>query len=706
MSEKKPVNQDSKQKDLDKNRQDAEGYLTTSEGQLVNNTDDSLKAGRRGPSLMEDFMAHEKIAHLDRERIPERLVHARGSGAHGYFQPYQSWQEITKAKFLQTPEVKTPVFVRFSNVNGSKGASDTLRDVRGFAIKFYTEEGNYDLVGNNIPVFFVQDWIKFADLVHALKPEPDREMPGNSSAHDSFWDFISLMPESMHMVMWMLSDYTLPRSYRMMKGFAVHTFRFVNEEGKARYVKLHVKPLLGVHSLDWDEAQKIAGKDPDFLRHDLWDAIGKGDYPEYELGVQIVEEGEESQFDFDILDSTKLIPEELVPITPLGKIVLDRNPDNFFAETEQVAFQPSNIVGGIDFTDDPLLQGRLFSYADTQFHRLGSANYTQLPINRPVCPVHHNLQDGFMQTEVRTTKVNYSPNSLGGGCPFMTPENLGGFVTYPSKVEGEKVRGRSPSFNEHFNQARLFWNSLTPPEKEHLVKAAQFELGKVFHDHIKVKMLELFNEVDHDLAVMIAAGLGLTAPGAKEKPKNQETSPSLSIIEFARTMPKSIKTRMIAILAADGVKGIELQGVKEALEKEGACIKIVAPHGGKIKADNGEEIVVDMTFLTSASVIFDAIYIPGGANSVKMLQANAEALHFIMEAFKHCKAIGATGEAVKLLETAGITGVDISQNGLRSQSGVISSQETGDLSSFNQNFIDAIAEHRFWGRTFKTAVPA
>ncbi len=451
MSEQNPVNEQSKDQSLDAYRKGAGENLTTDDGRKINSTDDSLKAGSRGPTLLEDFHFQEKNASFNRERIPERVVHARGSGAHGYFQPYESMAEFTKAKFLQDPSVKTPVFVRFSTVGGSRGSADSVRDVRGFSVKFYTEEGNYDIVGNNIPVFFIQDSIKFPDLIHAVKPEPNNEMPQASTAHPNFWDFISLVPESMHMVMWLLSDRTVPRSFRTMQGFGIHTFRWVNAEGKSRFVKYHWKPVAGVHSNVFDEAQKLAGKDPDFHRRDLWDSIEKGNFPEYELGVQIIEEEDEHKFDFDILDSTKLIPEELVPVQPVGKMILNRNPDNFFAETEQVAFRPSNVVSGVDFSDDPLLQGRLFAYHDTQVYRMGSPNFVHLPINRPVCPFANNNQDGRMQMEVKTGSVNYSPNSLGDNKPAPVPEAEGGFVHYPERVEGHKVRERSPSFADHFS---------------------------------------------------------------------------------------------------------------------------------------------------------------------------------------------------------------------------------------------------------------
>ncbi|MEH2425009.1 MAG: catalase [Nostoc sp.] len=706
MTEHNPINEQSKQKDLDSSRQEAGEYLTTNQGVRVNNTNDSLKAGSRGPTLIEDFHFREKLAHFDRERIPERVVHARGAGVHGYFQPYESLAEYTKAKFLQDPSVKTPVFVRFSTVVGFRGSADTARDVRGFSVRFYTEDGNYDIVGNNIPVFFIQDAIKFPDLVHALKPEPHNEIPQAGTAHDNFWDFISLMPESMHMIMWILSDRTLPRSYRMMQGFGIHTFRFVNEQGKARFVKFHWKPILGVHSIVWDEAQKAGGKDPDFHRRDLGDAIEMGDYPEFELGVQIVEEEDEFKFDFDILDSTKLIPEELVPVKPIGKMVLNRNPDNYFAETEQVAFQPANIVPGIDFSDDPLLQGRIFSYADTQVHRLGSANYTDLPINRPVCPFDNNQRDGVMQYKIPTSKVNYYPNSLGNGCPMTAPENLGGFVSYKERMEGNKIRERSPSFQDHFSQATLFWNSLSDPEKEHLVKAAHFELGKVMNPAVKERMLELFNSVDHQLVTRIAEGLGLPAPG-EVTPNHGQKSPALSIQTMLELMPeKTIKSRRIAILATDGVNAQELAALQQALKQQGAHAKVVATHGGKIKGDDGQEIPVEMTFVTAASVMFDAVYVPGGAQSIKMLKQQGEAVHFINEAFKHCKAIAATSEGVELLSMANLEGVKLSQDGVRSEMGVVTSGQASDLKSIADDFISAIAQHRYWMRFQKEMVPA
>ena len=692
-----------KQQDLESSRHSAGEHLTTNQGVGVTNTDDSLHGGSRGPTLLEDFHLREKMMHFDRERIPERVVHARGSGAHGYFEVYKSLAKYSKADFLQDPAKRTPVFVRFSTVTGFRGSADTVRDVRGFSVKFYTDEGNYDLVGNNIPVFFIQDGIKFPDLVHAIKPEPHNEMPQAAAAHDNFWDFISLLPESMHMIMWVLSDRALPRSYRMMQGFGVHTFRFVNEAGQSHFVKFHWKPLLGVHALVWDEAQKLAGKDPDFNRRDLWEAIEAGDYPEFELGVQIVEEQDEFKFDFDLLDPTKLIPEELVPVQPIGKMVLNRNPDNFFAETEQVAFQPSNVVAGIDFTNDPILQSRLFSYPDTQMHRLGSANFTELPINRPVCPVSNNQRDGFMQTNIYTSKVNYSPNSLGGGCPMMSPETMGGFVHYAQQVEGHKIRERSASFQDHFGQATLFLNSMTAPEREHLIKAAHFELGKVQSHEVKVRLLDLFNHIDHNFAKEVAAGLGLPEPSAEVVVNHGKASSALSMEKMPKT---SIKTRQIAILIADGFSATEVTAVEKALKVAGAQAKIVANRGGKISSKEGQELVAERTFLTAASVMFDAVYIPGGSQSIAALKAEGDALNFVTEAFKHGKAIAASSEGVELLATAKLVETKPESDKLTIVEGVVSNSQPTNLKEFAQALIEAMMPHRHWARLSRQKVPA
>jgi catalase len=698
------VDGDSKNQDLDVFRSDADGeYLTTNQGVRVNHTDDSLKAGSRGPTLMEDFHFREKMTHFDHERIPERVVHARGSAAHGYFQVYEPLGELTKAKFLQDPSVQTPVFVRFSTVVGFRGSADTVRDVRGFAVKFYTEEGNFDLVGNNMPVFFIQDAIKFPDLVHAIKPQPHNEMPQASAAHDNFWDFISLMPESMHMIMWVLSDRALPRSYRMMEGFGVHTFRFINEQGKSRFVKFHWRPRLGMHSLVWDETQKLAGKDPDFNRRDLWEAIEMGNYPEFELGVQIVEEEDEFKFDFDLLDPTKIIPEELVPVRPIGKMVLNRNPDNFFAETEQVAFHPGHVVSGIDFTNDPLLQGRLFSYTDTQLIRLGGPNFAEIPINRPVVAVHNNQRDGYMRQTINKGRTNYFPNSLGGGCPMTAPENMGGYVHHAEKVEGHKIRERSESFKDFYSQATLFWNSLSEPEKEHLVDAAHFELGKVETIEIRQRMVDHFNHIDHQLATRVAQGIGVTPPEREVQPNHGRKSAAVSM---ENTIKNTIQSRKVAVLVAPGYNYNELMDVKKALKNAGATAEVVSKFGGKVLSADGQETPVDKMFVTTASVMYDAIYVPGGKQSVDTLKQQGDAIHFINEAFRHCKAIAASSEGVELFQHASLEGVRLAAGGdqVLNDRGVVTIGKASQ--AFTQQFIDAIAQHRHWERAQKEQVPA
>ena len=539
--------------------------MTTNHGVKINDDQNSLKAGNRGGTLLEDFILREKITHFDHERIPERIVHARGSGAHGIFQVYKSMSSLTKANFLQNPSAEIPVFVRFSTVAGSRGSSDLARDARGFAVKFYTEEGNFDLVGNNIPVFFIQDALKFPDLIHAVKPEPHNEMPQAASAHDTFWDFISLMPESAHMILWVMSDRALPRSYRMMEGFGVHTFRFINEAGESNFVKFHWKPLLGVHSIAWDEAQVISGKDPDFHRRDLWNAIESGAFPEWELGIPVVPEADEHKFEFDLLDPTKLIPEELVPVQRIGKMTLNRNPENFFAETEQVAFHVGHIVPGIDFSNDPLLQGRLFSYTDTQLIRLGGPNFHEIPINRPVVPVHNNQRDGFMRQQINKGRVSYNPNSLASGCPFQAKMAEGGFNSFAEKIDAKKIRERSQSFFDHFSQARLFFNSQSDHEKNHIVDALSFELGKVETEAIRVRMLGILSQVDKGLATQVAYNLGLHVPKKPEQPMNhsipadgdpmkfqpikvESSLKSSAALSMENTVKDSIKTRQVAIL--------------------------------------------------------------------------------------------------------------------------------------------------------------
>ncbi|MDR0136343.1 catalase [Metabacillus idriensis] len=675
----------SKDEQLEAYRVDDTGKkMTTNQGLRVSDDEHSLKAGVRGPTLMEDFHFREKMTHFDHERIPERIVHAMGYGAHGYFQVYEPMKEFTKAKFLQDPSVKTPVFVRFSTVAGSRGSGDTVRDARGFATKFYTEEGNYDLVGNNIPVFFIQDAIKFPDLVHALKPEPHNEMPQASSAHDTFWDFIANNQESAHMIMWAMSDRAIPRSYRMMEGFGVHTFRFVNEEGKGRFVKFHWKPKLGVHSLVWDEAQKLAGKDPDFHRRDLYEAIENGDYPEYELGVQIIEEEDEFNFDFDILDPTKLWPEEIVPVKLIGKMTLDRNQDNVFAETEQVAFHPGSVVPGIDFSNDPLLQGRLFSYTDTQLSRLGGPNFHELPINRPVCPFHNNQRDGMHRMTINRGQTAYHKNSLAQNDPRPAAEEEGGYVHYQEKVEGSKIRQRSESFKDHFSQAKLFWNSMTEIEKQHITTAFRFELGKVKSKDVQQQVVDMISAIDMKLAEEVAAGVGSSVNKDTAESGVTNSSPALS-------QEKTIKvpdTRKVAILAEDGYNASQLNPFLSSLEEAGMTPEVVSHTLSPLKSDDGHELEVDHTFLTSDSVLFDAIYVAGGTKSRDLLLQKKEAAAFLKEGFSHFKAIGAAYEAAEILETAGIG------NG----SGVVVAEEAEKAATFSDAFIAAAAEHRHWDR--------
>ena len=688
-------------------------YLTTAQGLRVSDDHNSLKTGARGPTLLEDFILREKITHFDHERIPERAVHARGAGAHGYFQVYKSQAHLTQAGFLQDPSVKTPVFVRFSTVAGSRGSSDLARDVRGFAVKFYTPEGNYDLVGNNIPVFFIQDAVKFPDLIHAVKPEPHNEIPQAASAHDTFWDFISLMPESLHMIMWVMSDRAIPRSLRMMEGFGVHTFRFITAAGKSRFVKFHWKPLLGVHSVVWNEALKISGQDPDYQRRDLWEAIDNGDFPEWEFGVQIVEEKDEHKFDFDLLDPTKLIPEELVPVQRIGKLVLNRNPDNFFAETEQVAFHPGHLVPGIDFTNDPLLQGRLFSYTDTQLTRLGGPNFHEIPINRSVAPVHSTQRDGHMRQAVNQGRVSYTPNTLGGGCPFQAGADLSGFVSYAEKINAQKVRGKSDKFFDHFSQAALFFISLADWEQQHLVKALQFELGKLEASAVRERMVGMLAQVDKSLASRVAEGLGIDVPARVGLPLNRSVpadanprdyqpkparkpvrpSPALSM---ANQRVIGIKTRKIAILAADGVDEPSLAAMQKALKDAGAQSKIVAPRGGVLSGARGGKIKIDHSLLTTASVLFDAIYIPGGADSIEILKREPAALHFIHEAYQHCKTLAATGEGCELVAVS-CAGVD---EAAEPDSGIVLDREAS-AADISEDFINAVAQHRHWNREMR-----
>ncbi|TCC88028.1 catalase [Pedobacter frigiditerrae] len=687
--------------------------MTTDHGVGINDDQNSLKAGDRGATLLEDFILREKITHFDHERIPERVVHARGSGAHGVFKLYKPIPELTKAQFLNDTEIETPVFVRFSTVAGSRGSTDLARDVRGFAVKFYTQEGNFDLVGNNMPVFFIQDAMKFPDLVHAVKPEPDNEMPQAASAHDTFWDFISLMPESTHMIMWAMSDRALPRSYRMMEGFGVHTFRFINDKGESNFVKFHWKPLLGVHSVAWDEAQNISGKDPDFHRRDLWEAIQSGNFPEWEFGVQIVAAADEHKFDFDLLDPTKLIPEELVPVQRIGKLTLNRNTDNFFAETEQVAFHVGHVVPGIDFTNDPLMQGRLFSYTDTQLIRLGGPNFHEIPINRPVVPVHNNQRDGFMRQTINVGKASYNPNTTGNNDPAQVKAADGGFVSHNERIDARKIRARSKSFFDHFSQARLFYNSQSEAEKNHIVDALRFELGKVKTIAIREKMIGRLTQVDNGLASKVAAALGLAVPKQELEPINHsipadgnpadyqpiEVDSKLKVSEalsMANTIKDNIKTRKIAILAADGVNDKSVNDVKKALMAAGATVEIIAPKLGNILTDKNAAIAADESLLTVASVFYDAVYVPGGKKSVATIATEPDAIHFLNEAFKHCKAIAIDADAQAVVDATYFAAA-------AKEDGIIIE---GDVKKLGDQFIKAIAQHRFWDREKARKVPA
>lgn len=708
-------NDNAKLQDLEKNKEYSDGqFITTDHGVRINNDHNTLKAGERGPSLLEDFIMREKITHFDHERIPERIVHARGSAAHGFFEAYGNVNQYTKAGFLNDTSIKTPVFVRFSTVAGFRGSTDLARDVRGFAVKFYTQEGNFDLVGNNIPIFFIQDAMKFPDLVHAVKPEPHNEIPQAASAHDTFWDFISLMPESAHMVMWAMSDRAIPRSYRMMEGFGVHTFRFVNSNNESTFVKFHWKPKLGTHAVVWDEALKISGNDPDFHRRDLWDAIENGNYPEWEFGVQLVPEADEHKFNFDLLDPTKIIPEEIVPVTKIGRLVLNRNPDNFFAETEQVAFHPGHIVPGIDFSNDPLLQGRLFSYTDTQLSRLGSPNFHEIPINRSIAPVHNNQRDGHMRQEINVGRTSYSPNSLGGGCPFQAKMAEGGFTSFNERVEAHKVRERSESFSDHFSQAALFFNSQTKIEQNHIINAFRFELSKVETVAIRERMLGILSQIDKALAKEVAKGLGLEVPAQPEKPMNHgigadadpqkhepkpidktyQPSNALSMVKNP-TVTNTIESRQVAILCAEGVSEISLNTIKKALEAKGAMAKIIGPHAGNIKGDAGNPIKTDHTFFSSSSVLFDAVYIPSAIN-IATLENNDNVIEFVNDAYRHCKVIGADTDAKALLSKTTI-GNKLADKKDTTLPGVIMNIDN----SFSNEFITQLGKHRIWEREEK-----
>lgn len=632
------------------------GALTTNHGVSIPDNQNSERAYDRGPVLLEDFVLREKIFHFDHERIPERIVHARGSGAHGYFECTNPIPELTMASLFQKKGKRVPLFCRISTVAGERGSKDTPRDVRGFAVKFYTESGNWDLVGNNIPVFFIQDAIKFPDLIHAVKPEADRGFPQAASAHDTFWDFISLMPESMHMIMWVMSDRAIPRSLRMVQGFGVHTFRFINEKGDTHFVKFHWRPKLGMQSTLWDEAVKISGADPDYHRRDLWDSIASGNFPEWELAVQIFDEAFANAQPYDVLDATKLIPEEDLPLRVVGRMVLDRNPDNHFAEVEQVAFLPTNIIPGIDFSEDPLLQGRLFSYLDTQKSRLGTSNFHQIPVNAPRCPMHNFQRDGMMQTHVHTGRASYEPNSLAeaGENPGPRPATAAVFVSARVNSQGPKLRLRSESFADHYSQARQFLLSQTEVEQGHIASALVFELSKVELEHVRIRVVSSLRNISDELAKKVAKGLNMELPTkmkAAVSVKDFGLSDKLSIHKNATTSPSG---RCVAVLVTDGSDDKALSQLKKTADKAGVTLKIIAPRIGGVKLASGTHQKADGQLAGNPSVLFDAVVLLPSEKGVTSLLTDAAAIGFVADAFAHLKAIGANGASTPLLDKANV----------------------------------------------------
>ncbi len=641
---------------LDRVRADATGTpLTTNQGVHVADNQHSLKAGLRGPVLLEDFILREKITHFDHERIPERVVHARGSAAHGFFECYEPLTQWTKAAPFKDKGKITPLFTRFSTVAGERGSKDTARDVRGFAVKFYTDEGIWDLVGNNMPVFFIQDAMKFPDLVHAVKPEPHHGMPQAASAHDTFWDFVSLSPESTHMLIWQMSDRAIPRSYRMMEGFGVHTFRLVNAAGESQLVKFHWKPKLGTHSLVWDEAVKISGADPDFHRRDLWEAIEAGEYPEWELGLQVFSEADADNWSFDYLDATKLVPEELVPVQLVGRMVLNRNPDNFFAETEQVAFCTSHVVPGIDFSNDPLLAGRHHSYLDTQISRLGGPNFHELPINTSIAPISNNQRDVQFRQTIPRGRVAYEPNSLAGGCPFQAGSATG-FVSFPQPVREEKLRGNPEKFADHYTQATLFYESQMPWEQQHIAGGFRFELSKLTVPAIRERMLAGLVNVSTKLAQDVADGLGIAVPPALPKALENPMQPEIGVSDFlsltARPGDGSIRTRNVAVLIATGVDGAAVSAVQKALVAEGAICRLVGPRVGPVTTANGKTLQADASLENEPGFLFDAMVLPSGKDAVAKLTLHPHVMPFIKDQYLHGKALLALGESETLVAAA------------------------------------------------------
>jgi catalase len=628
--------------------------LTTAQGAPVADDQNSLKQGARGPTLLEDFHFREKLFHFDHERIPERVVHARGYGAHGYFELTDSLEDVTRADVLCRVGERTPAFVRFSTVAGARGSVDLARDVRGFAVKLYTREGNWDIVGNNIPVFFIQDAIKFPDLIHAAKPAPDRAFPQAQTAHDNFWDFISLTPESFHMIMWIMSDRAIPRSFRTMEGFGVHTFRLLNARGESTFVKFHWKPKQGLQSVVWNEALKINGADPDFHRRDLWDAIGRGDFPEWELGVQLFDEDFAGSFDFDVLDATKLIPEELVPVRIVGRLVLDRVVDNFFAETEQVAFMTQNVPPGVDFSDDPLLQGRNFSYLDTQLKRLGGPNFTHLPVNAPKCPVAHFQQDGHMAMRNPSGRANYEPNSWGAETGGPREDPVRGFTSFAAAAEGPKQRIRSETFADHYSQARQFFISQTPVEQKHICDALVFELSKVKRPDIRARVVARLRNVDEGMAAAVALGLGLEQPPAAAPAVEPIELPVSDALSIVRNGPGSFTGRKLGLLLSDGADAATVKALMEAVDAEGALCEIVAPTVGDVRLSDGQILPVDHKVDGGPSVLFDAVAIVVSREGADLLSRDAPARDFVSDAFAHCKFIATSPAARILFEKVGL----------------------------------------------------
>ena len=681
--------QDSNAGPLLRVRNDGSGQrMTTNQAVAVSDNQNSLKAGLRGPALLKDFILREKITHFDHERIPERVVHARGSGAHGYFEAYEDLSALTRAAPFQEAGKITPVFVRFSTVAGERGSKDTARDVRGFAVKFYTDEGNWDLVGNNMPVFFIQDAIKFPDLVHAVKPEPHHAMPQAASAHDTFWDFVSLMPESTHMLMWHMSDRAIPRSYRMMQGFGVHTFRLVNARGDAVFCKFHWTPKLGTYSLVWDEAVKISGADPDYHRRDLWEAIEAGDYPEYELGIQVFSEDEAEGFSFDVLDATKIVPEELVPIQPIGRMVLNRNPDNFFAETEQVAFCTAHVIPGIDFSNDPLLAGRIHSYVDTQISRLGGPNFHELPINAPVAPAHNNQRDGMHRQAIHRGRVSYEPNSLAGGCPFQA--GAAGFVSFAEPAQGDEVRAKPEKFAEHYAQATLFYDSQSPAERRHIADAFRFELSKVTVPAVRQRVVSMLRNASEELAVEVARGLGMPLPPKMPRASTAEVTPEVSLSPalslLARPGESGIRTRKIAVLVADGSRAVDVTMLHQGLTGQGAMVCLLGPHVGRLQDADGGPLDADASLENEPGVLFDALAVVGGTEGAAALAGDARALEHIRDGYRHGKPLLFVGEGRQVWDAAGVAPLDNDPLLLFAE------PDAGDTL---ERFAAAIARHRY-----------